>query len=73
MLSRMRQLCQLCLAVSLPALAGCGGPTVLQCRLDAVEQALPHDPGLVTVDDVIAVIDRLQACKATSPDAGAPP
>lgn len=57
----------------LPASVGCGTPAVLQCRLDAVEQAVPHDPGLVTVDDVIAVVERLAACKATPTDAGAPP
>lgn len=73
MLSRMRQLSQVCLVVCLPASLGCGTPAVLQCRLDAVEQAVPHDPGQVTVDDVIAVVERLAACKAPPTDAGAPP
>ena len=72
MLSRMRQLSQVCLAVCLPSLLGCGSAAVRECRLNAVEQAVPEDPGKVTVDDVIALIDRLTACKRP-PGAGAPP
>lgn len=67
----MRQLCLAVCLVSVPALSGCS-PTVLQCRLDAVESAVPADPGLITADDIIAVVQRLEACKATVPDGGIP-
>lgn len=77
MLSRMRHLSQVCLVgcllACLPSLAGCGSAAVRECRLNAVEQAVPEDPGKVTVDDVIALIDRLTACKRPAPGAGAPP
>lgn len=64
----------LALALGLGILAtGCGSATLRECRLHAVEDAVPPDPGLVTVNDVIAVIHRLEACKAPEPDAGAPP
>jgi hypothetical protein len=76
MLSRMRQVSQVshvCLMVCLPAALGCGSAAVRECRLSAVEQAVPEDPGKVTVDDVIAVIERLAACKRAGAEAGAPP
>lgn len=69
----MRQLSQVCLVVCLPASVGCGSAAVRQCRLDALEQAVPEDPGLVTVDDVMALIERLTACKRPAADPGAPP
>jgi hypothetical protein len=68
----MRQLSHVCLFACLPSLVGCGSAAVRQCRLDAVEEAVPEDPGKVTVDDVIAVIRRLTACKKAA-DGGAPP
>ena len=63
----------LALALGLGFLAtGCGSATLRECRLHAVEDAVPPDPGLVTVNDVIAVIHRLEACKVTPPDGGVP-
>ena len=50
-------------------LAGCGGPALLQCKLDAVK-FLPDDPMQLTFGDVADLTQRLHACKAQTPDAG---
>lgn len=62
----------LALGLGILASCGCGSATLQECRLHAVEDAVPPDPGLVTVNDVISVIHKLEACKATPPDAGVP-
>ena len=50
-------------------LAGCGGPALLQCKLDAVK-FLPDDPMQVTPYDVMDLVGRLHACKQAGSDAG---
>ncbi len=68
----MHRTCRI-LVLGLGILAtGCGSATLQECRLHAVEDAVPSDPGLVSVNDVIEVIHRLEACKAVPPDAGVP-
>ena len=58
-------------------LSGCGGPTALQCRLDAVSR-LPlsavEDPDSLTLGDVRALARELNAClpKVAVADGGAP-
>ena len=50
-------------------LGGCGGPALLQCKLDAVK-FLPDDPMQVTPYDVVDLVGRLHACKQAGSDAG---
>jgi hypothetical protein len=56
------------------ALAGCGGPSTLQCRLDAVSR-LPlsavEDPDSLTLGDVRTLATELRACRQEASDAGA--
>ena len=53
-------------------LSGCGGPSLLQCRLDAVSH-LPlsavEDPDSLTLGDVRALATELRACRVQG-DAG---
>jgi hypothetical protein len=44
---------------------GCGSPALVQCRLEAVK-FLPEDPHQVTPYDVIDLVQRLNACRATA-------
>lgn len=57
-----------CLGIA--TLTGCGSALV-QCKLEAVEK-LPDDPLAVNGHDVSNLIARLQNCRATATDAGAP-
>lgn len=57
-----------CLGIA--TLAGCGS-TLVQCKIDAVEK-LPDDPLAVNGHDVSNLIARLQNCRASGADAGAP-
>ncbi len=47
-------------------LLGCGSPSLLQCRVDAVSR-LPlrvvEDPDALTVGDVKALVTELKACR----------
>lgn len=47
---------------------GCGSPSLLQCRAEAVT-ALPLDPDTITLGDVREVARRVRACQAR-PDGG---
>lgn len=46
----------------------CGTPSVVQCRVAAVE-FLPADPGQLTPYDVVDLVGRLRACEPQG-DAG---
>lgn len=55
-------------------LAGCGGSTVIQCRIDAV-RALPENEKEISINDLIQLEHELLACKPplpSSPDSGVP-
>lgn len=56
--------------VGMRLLAGCGAPSLLQCRAEAVEM-LPLDPDTITLGDVREVARRVKACQAR-PDGGPP-
>lgn len=66
-----------CFATILVGSFGCGGPSLLQCRLDAVSR-LPlsavEDPDSLTVGDARTLARELKACgapEAEASDAGA--
>lgn len=47
----------------LAQVAACGGPTLLQCRVDAAS-GLPLEPDQVSLGDVREVVRKLKACQA---------
>lgn len=50
-------------ALILVQMAACGGPTLLQCRIDAAA-GLPLEPDQVSLGDVKEVVRKLKACQA---------
>jgi hypothetical protein len=55
------------------ALTGCGGSTVVQCRIDAV-RALPEDENEISIGAIIELEHKLLGCRApvVVPDGGPP-